>query len=203
VDKPNASQSAIFLGNLVIPRKAPEYADLKLATDILGGRSTARLYMNLRQDKGYTYGAYSFLSSHCGQSAFISYAQVQTDFTKESLVEFMREIKGITGERPIPADELKAGQNYLAKGFPQAFQTFNGVAEQMSTLITYDLPLDEWQAYMDHISSAGISTVTNTAKRFIHPEAQIIVVVGDLQKIEAGIRELNLGTVEIISSESI
>lgn len=200
IDKPGATQSVIFAGNLIEGRNDPEFESSTVVSNILGGGSTGRLYTNLRQDKGYTYGAYSFLSVRKGQGAFSCYSQVQGDKTIESLIEFMKEIRGIRGEIPITEKELTDSRNNYANGYPRGFQTIGGVAGRLSTLVSYDLPLDSWSTYIGKINSVDMNKANELAAKKIHPDALLIVVVGDRATIEEGIRGLNLGEVIIASA---
>lgn len=203
VDKPGAAQSVIVIGNLTIPRDNPDYDNLQVANHILGGQQTARLNLNLRQDKGYTYGSYSFISARRGQGAFACYAQVQTEVTKQSLVEFMKELNGISGEIPISQAELADSKDNLIKGFPQDFQTYSGIAGQLNSIATFNLPEDEWRTYISRVNSVDIAKALQVAQKYIHPEQLLIVVVGDNQKIEPGIKELNLGDIIYLSPSAI
>lgn len=198
VDKPGAAQSTIIIGNLIGPRKDPDYLPTSVISQILGGGSTARLYLNLRQDKGYTYGSYSFASARRGQGAFVSYAQVQTDVTDKAISEFIKEIRGMTGEIPITQTELTESKNNLTLSFPQDFQTLGGVAGQLAGIITFDLPMNVWNTYIDQISGIDIGKAVETAGKCLHPDQLLIMVYGDKEKIEPKIRDLNLG--EIIFS---
>ena len=203
IDKPGAAQSVIVIGNLTISRENPDYTTLEVANHVLGGQSTARLNMNLRQDKGYTYGSYSFISSRKGQGSFACYAQVQTEVTKPALAEFMKELNGITGTIPITQTELKNSEDNLTKGFPQDFQTFPGIAAQMNSIATFNLPENEWQTYISRINSVDINAAEAAARKYIHPDQLLIVVVGDKEKIEPGIKELNLGDIVYLDPSQI
>ncbi|MFH1700695.1 MAG: insulinase family protein, partial [Candidatus Zixiibacteriota bacterium] len=200
IDKPGATQSVIFAGNLIENRNDPEYVPSTVITNILGGGSTGRLFLNLRQDKGYTYGAYSFFSSRKGQGSFACYSQVQGDKTVESLTEFMKEIRGICGEIPLTEKELTDSRNNYANGYPREFQTIGGIAGQLGTLVSYDLPMDYWSTYIDKINGVDMKKANELAQKKIHPDALLIVVVGDREKIESGIRALNLGEIVIASA---
>ncbi len=201
IDKPGAAQSTIIIGNLIGSRSESDFLPATVVSQILGGGSLGRLYMNLRQDKGYTYGSYSSLISRRGQGAFIAYAQVQTQYTKESLVEFMKELRGITGEIPVTESELTDAINSLTMGYPQNFQTVNGVASQLETILTYDLPLDYWDTYIVNIKRVDNNEVIRLAREYINPDALLIFVVGDREKIEPSIRAMNLGEVILSSVE--
>ena len=198
IDKPLADQSAIIVGNLVMPRNDPDYLAMQVVTNILGGGATARLFMNLRQDKGYTYGSYSFANSRRGQGALGAYAEVQSAVTKEALAEFMKELRGIAGQKPISDSELVDSKNNLMKGYPQEFDTFGNIAGQLGIIVTNNLPENEWSTYMSRVEAVDAATAARIARNRIHPEAELIVIVGDKQKIEAGIKELNIGEIEYL-----
>lgn len=195
IDKPGAAQSTIIVGNLIKSRNDPEYLPATVVSEVLGGGSLGRLYLNLRQDKGYTYGSYSFMTGRIGQGAFIAYAQVQSEFTQESLTELMKEFRGITGEMPITPEELTDARNALTMGFPQGFQTVHGIANQLETIITYDLPLNQWDTYINQIDGVDNATALKAAGDYIHPDALLIFIVGDREKIEPKVRALNLGDI--------
>jgi zinc protease len=195
VDKPGAPQSVIVLGNLAMKRSNPDYLAASVMNNALGGQFMSRINMNLREDKGYTYGARSFFTGRKGRGSFTAYAQVHTEYTKESIREFVKELEGILGERPLTEEELDNSKNDLVKGFPQEFQTYSGIAGEMGSMITFDLPQDEWVTYVDRVNSTDMQMATKTARDYIHPDALVIVVVGDLDKIEPGIKELQLGEI--------
>ena len=195
VDKPGAPQSVIVLGNLALKRSDPEYMAASVMNNALGGQFTSRINMNLREDKGYTYGAGSFFSGRRGRGTFASYAQVHAEFTKESLFEFMKEFKDVLGSRPLTDEELFDSKNNMIKGFPQDFQTFAGIAGQLGSMVTYDLPENDWITYMQRVNFIDMNLATKAARNHIHPENMLIVIVGDREKIEPGIKELGIGKI--------
>jgi zinc protease len=199
VDKPGAAQSTIAMGNLIGPRNSPDFLPLDIAGKVLGGGSIARLYMNLRQEKGYTYGAFTDVIGRQTQGVIVNYARIQVDATGESVLEFIKEIRGITGEIPITESELSDVKNNEIKGFPQDFQTLAGIANKLEKIITYGLPLDEWDSYVSRVNAIDVQKAQEIAAKNIFPDALLIVVVGDRDKIESQIRELNLGEI-IVSS---
>ncbi len=195
IDKPGAPQSVIFVGNLVPPRNHPDYDAALVVNQALGASTVARLFMNLRQDKAYTYGSYSFFTSRRGQGLLTGYAQVKTEVTKESVFELTKEFRDITTGRPVAGTELADCKNTLIKGFPQAFISIGGIADGIGDLISYNLPLDDWKTYAAKISGVTEETAARVAGEYIHPDALLIVIVGDRAKIESGIQELNLGEI--------
>ncbi len=195
VDKPGAPQSVIVLGNLAMKRNDPGYLAASVMNNAFGGQFTARINMNLREDKGYTYGAGSFFTGRKGQGAFASYAQVKSEFTEESIFEFMKEFKDVLGERPLTDEELFDSKNNMVKGFPQDFQTLTRIAGQLGSMTTFGLPDDEWDTYMRRVNGIDMNLATKAAKDHIHPDGMLIVVVGDREMIEPGIKELGFGEI--------
>ena len=193
VDKPGAAQSVIVVGDLAMPRNSPEFMAASLATHILGAGSTERLYMNLRQDKGYTYGAYSFLTGRKGQGSMVAYAQVQTEVTDKAVYEFVKEIRDISATRPPSAEELKTGKEFLTRSFPQAFQTLNDVADALADIIQYNRPENSWLTYIDRVTETNADAIVAAAQKYLRADGLLIVVVGDRAKIEQGLRDLNWG----------
>lgn len=203
VDKPGAAQSAIAMGNLGIKRSDPDYTGCDVMNQALGGGSIARLYLNLREKNGYTYGAYSGFGQRRGVSPFTAYAQVQTEVTDKAVTEFVKELKDIRGPRPLSDEELKTSKDNLIKGYPQGFETFSSIAGELNTIFLQDLPLDVWSGYVGKVSSITPAEATRLAKEHIKTDAMLIVIVGDKEKIEAPLRALNLGDVTVIRPEDI
>jgi len=201
IDRPGSEQSLIMTG-LIAPAKS-EQSDvpLQIMNVILGGTFGARLNMNLREDKHYSYGAQTILLTAGAQRPYISYAPVQTDKTKESIVEMMKEFSGITGPQPITAKELSDAQANQTLSLPGARETIDQVGNSISRIIQMGLPDDYYQAYAGKVMELRASEVSDAAKSFIRPEQMVWVVVGDRAKIEAGVRELNIGDVEILDAD--
>jgi zinc protease len=112
----------------------------------------------------------------------------------------MKELNGVTGDNPLSPVELKESKDNLIKGFPQDFQTFGGIAGQLESIVTYDLALDEWKTYVSRVDKIDLSMATKAAKDYINSDALLIIVVGDKDKIEPGIKELNLGEIVHLAS---
>ena len=198
VDKPGAAQSVLVVGNLALKRKHPEYLACDVVNNALGGMFTSRLNSNLREDKAYTYGVGSFFMGVRGTGPYLCYTQVQTEFTKESIFEIVKELRDISGERALLGAELKASKDNLIKSFPQNFQTFSAVAAQVDEMFTYDLPQDQWKNYVQAVQAVDEDTALRIAQTYIRHQELLIVVVGDREKIESRIRELNLGQIHIV-----
>ena len=200
-DKPGAAQSVIVAGNIGVRRSDPDYIACQVMNNAFGGQFTSRLNMNLREDKGYTYGAGSYFFVTRGLGPFMCYTQVQTEITKESIAEIMKEMSDIVGPRPLTDTELVDSKNNLVKGFPQRFQTFSGIAGQLGGLFAYELPDDELETYISRIEAVDGAMATKAAKDHLHPDAALIMIVGDREKLEQRIRELGLGELYFIDAE--
>lgn len=198
LDKPGAAQSVLVLGNLGLKRNNPDFTAAQVVNNALGGMFTSRINSNLREEKAYTYGAGSLFMGTRGTGPFLSYTQVQTKFTKESIFEIVKELRDITGKRPLVGEELKASKNNLTKSFPQGFQTYGGIAGGIGSMVTYGLPLDQWKKYTAQVNAVDSNKSVQIAKKYIHPDALLIVVVGDRKVIEPRIRELGLGEIHFV-----
>jgi zinc protease len=168
---------------------------------ILGGSFTSRLNQNLREDKGYSYGAFSGFGFRPWAGPFVAGAAVQTEATAEALTEFVRELEGILDR--VPEEELERARNYVALGFPSTFQTVAGTAGALGELALYDLPDDYYDRYVERVLAVTAEDVQRVAARYLDPDRVAIVVVGDLAGIEAPIRALELGPVENLSVEDV
>jgi len=202
VDKPGAAQSVIVVGHLGIRRKDPDYLAVNVMNNAFGGQFTSRINMNLREDKGYSYGASSFFVDTRSIGPFALFAPVQTDRTKEALHEIVKEMRDIIGPRPLSDSEVVDSKNNLIKGFPQNFQTVGGVANQVLSLVMHDVDLDDWKTYIDRVEAVDGQIATRAARDHLNPNALLVVVVGDREKIESGIAELQLGEMSFLTTAS-
>jgi zinc protease len=203
VDKPGAPQSTVVIGHLGLKRSDPDFTGCEVLNNTLGGGSISRLYLNLREQHGYTYGVFSNFSSRRGIAPFSAYTQVQTDVTDKAILECLKELRDIRGPRPLTVSELAASKGNLIKGFPQNFETFGELAGQLNTIFLQDLPLTEWSTYVSRVSGVTPEEATRLAGAHINPDALLIVVVGDRQKIEAPLRALNLGEVTVVRPDEL
>jgi zinc protease len=201
VDKPGAAQSVILIGRIAAPRLTDDYYTLQVLNTILGGSFTSRLNQNLREEKGWTYGARSSFGFEALAGPFMASSAVQTDVTDKALVEFFKEFDAI--RQPVPAVELDRAKNYEALGFPSAFQSVRGIASNLGEIAEYDLPRDYFDSYVNRILAVTQRDVQQAARRYVTPDRFTVVVVGDRAKIEAGIRALKLGTVRVLSAEDV
>jgi zinc protease len=202
VDRPGAQQSVILLGQPGLARRDPDVLALNVLNTPLGGQFMSRINMNLREDKGYTYGARSTSMTFAGGGVFLASAPVQTQFTKESVAELLKELRDVRGDRPLADAELAGGKNQLIKSFPQRFQTIQGIAGQLGELVLYGLPLDDWATYRTRVEAVGAAEAARMAREHIDPDAMRLVIVGDRAVIEPGLRELGLGDIEVVDADA-
>jgi zinc protease len=201
VDKPGAAQSVISIGRIGPARNDPAYYAVNVLNTILGGSFTSRLNSNLREQHGYAYGASSGFSFWNMPSPFIASSSVQTDVTGPALKEFFIELEKI--RQPVPQDELSRGKNYNALGYAGRFETNSDLAGTLGAQILYDLPDGYYNGYVGKILAVTGESVTAAANQFIVPDNMLVVVVGDRSKIEAGIRQLNLGEIKLLTIEDV
>jgi zinc protease len=196
VDKPQAAQSEIRIGHPGVGRNNPDFFPLAVLNTLLGGSFTSRLNLNLRETKGWTYGARSGFSMRTGAGPFTAQAGVVTAKTDSSLIEFFKELNRIRTE-PIPAEELEKAKRYVALGFPQSLETTQDVAGRLSELVTYGIEPSFLGTYVRGVMAVTDADVRRVANQYVRPGNAVVVVVGDRSQVEAGIRAINLGPVEI------
>ncbi len=201
LDKPGALQSVILAGEVAPPTNNPDEITIETMNNILGGNFGARINMNLREDKHWSYGASSLFFGARGQRPFIVFAPVQTDKTKESLAEINKEFRGILGDRPATPEELAKVQANETLSLPGSRETIDAVGGSISNLVEYGLPDDYYDKYAGRVRALQISDIQTIAKRVVRPDNLTWVVVGDRSKIEAGVRELNLGEVKFLDAD--
>lgn len=199
VDVPGAEQSQIRIGWVGVPRSTPDYFALEVLNTVLGGSFTSRLNQNLPEEHGYTYGAGSAFQMRQSAGALLAAAGVQTDATAAALTEFFNEFHGVLD--PVPNDELTVSKNYLALGFPGNFETLRELSGNLEELILYDLPDTYFEEYVASVQAVTAADVQRAAERHVQPLRFAVVVVDDLERIEDGVRALELGPVSVMSVE--
>jgi predicted Zn-dependent peptidase len=201
VDKPGAPQSQIRIGTIGVARSTPDFFAIQVMNTILGGSFSSRLNLNLREKRGYTYGASSGFDMRLTPGPFSAQAGVQTDKTSESLTEFFNELNGIL--KTVPADELARAKNYVALRFPSSFETTGDIARRLEDAIVYRLPDDYYARYVQSIEAITAADVQRAAQKYIQPDRLAVVVVGDRKTIEPGMRALKLGTITPLTIDEI
>lgn len=201
MDKPGALQSVIIAGSIAPPKANPKEIAMEAMNDEFGGMFGSRLNLNLREDKHWSYGARSILWAARAQRPFFAVAPVQTDKTKESLAEMNNEFRGMLGERPLTADELSKIQANETLRLPGSRETQNEVGQSILDLVEFGLPDDYYETYARNVRALKTADVEDAAKVVVHPDNLIWVIVGDRAKIEAGVKELNLGELRFLSPD--
>jgi zinc protease len=201
MDKPGALQSVIAAAVVAPPKSTPDDLAIVTMNTVLGGAFTSRLNMNLREDKHWSYGAGSALPSAAGQRIFLAFAPVQTDKTKESVVEVQKELREILKDRTLTADELANAKTRMAQSLPGRWETANQVSNALVDMIQYHLPTDYWESYAGRVHALSLKAVNDAAVAVVRPENLVWVIVGDRKKIEQGVRELNLGEMRWIDAD--
>jgi zinc protease len=200
IDKPGALQSVIVAAVVAPPRANPREIAIEAMNDSLGGTFGARLNMNLREDKHWSYGVRSTLRDARSQRPFYAVAPVQTDKTKEALVEMNREFRGIVGDHPVGAAELAKIQANETLKLPGSRETLDALGQSIVDLVQFGLPDDYYDTYAAKVRALKASDVNEAAKEVVRPDNLIWIVVGDRAKIEAGVRELNLGDFRLMDA---
>jgi zinc protease len=201
IDRPGSLQSVIIAGHIAPPKANPQEVTIETMNSVLGGDFSSRVNMNLREDKHWSYGAYTFFRDARGQRPFLAYAPVQTDKTKEALVELDKELRGIVKGRPIEPAELARAQASLTLTLPGSWETMSALAGAIGNIITYGLDDRYYDTFAEKVRAQTVAGVTGVAGEVLHPDQLVWVVVGDRSKIEAGLRELKLGEIKLIDTE--
>jgi len=201
VDRPGASQSYVIVGQSAPAWDEKLQASRSLGNSALGGQFTARLNMNLREDKGYTYGARSSIAGLPQGGSFRAVASVKTATTAASLTEFMFEIRGIIGDRLISDEEFVAGQGRSLQGYPAYFEGIRGVLRQFASADAQRRPEGWLAGYPDRISAVTRDAAQAQLNSVLDPEKLIIVVVGDYSAVGAEVEALGLGPVVMLDDE--
>jgi predicted Zn-dependent peptidase len=201
VDKPGAAQSEVVVARIGVARSTEDYYALLVMNTILGGSFASRLNQKLREEKQYTYGARSSFLFRPAPGPFAASASVQTDVTDSSLVEFMNELRAI--REPVTDEELTRARNFVALRFPGSFQSVAQIADRLEDLVVYGLPDDYFNQYVQRILAVTKADVQRVAEKYIDADNVAIMVVGDRERVEAGIRALNLGPVHLMSIQDV
>jgi Predicted Zn-dependent peptidases len=200
VDRPNSAQSVVSIGHVGMDRMNPDFFAVSVMNSILGGGFTSRINMNLREDKGYTYGARSGFAFRRGAGPFSAGGDIQTAVTKESIVEFMKELNGIRAGNPVTQKELDYNKQSLIRRYPAGFETNGAISAQLANLVTYGLPDSYFNDYISKVNAVTLDDVNRVAKKYLDPSKMAIVIVGDRKTIEPGLKELGYA-VKILDSD--
>lgn len=200
-DRPGSPQSEIVAGTLGPRRDAPDYHAITIMNTVLGGAFSSRLNLNLREQHGYTYGASSYFEFRRVPEVGTvrASAAVQTAKTDSALIELMRELKEIRGARPITPTELSFAKASATKGLPLRFETVAQRAATVERLLIDSLPLDYYATLSANLAAVTLAQTRTAARAYLDPERLAIVVVGDRERIEPGLRAANVAPVVVVS----
>jgi zinc protease len=200
VNKPGALHSVVIAGTIAPPPDPHSEIAIETMNNIFGGTFGARLNMNLREEKHWSYGAASILYGARAQRPFLVYASVQGDKTADSIAEMLNELVGMTGAKPIREDELEKVKQQQILELPGSHETMNSIGNLLSDLLQLGLPLDFYDTYVSRVSALKVAELESYAKDLLDPQHMIWMVVGDRSEIETALRELQIG--EIIPTEA-
>ncbi len=191
MDRPGSIQSLVLTGNITEPFGQLNEASVTLMNSIIGGEFTSRINMNIREDKHWSYGAGSFVYSAKGQRPFITYTQVQSDKTKETLQEIYKELNGYCGKNPATTDEFQKNQNNQLLQIPGSYETMGSVTGAINEIVRYGLKDNYFQDYASKLKALQIKEIQEMATQVIKPEQLVWIVVGDRSKIGPSLKELD------------
>lgn len=193
VDKPGSLHSIVMAAALAPPPNAQTEIALETMNNIFGGTFGARLNMNLREDKHWSYGAASILYEARGQRPFLTYASVQADKTADSITEILSEFAGMAGAKPILPHELEKVKQQQTLELPGSNETINSIGNLFSGLLQAGLPLDFYDSYVSRVSALTVEDIEACAKSLLDPSRMIWMVVGDRSQLESSLRDLPIG----------
>jgi zinc protease len=198
VDRPASVQSQIIIGNLALKRNDPGYIPLMVANQVLGGSAASRLFMDLREKRSLTYGAYSRIDETVDLGSFRASAAVRTQVTGDALAGFFEHLERIVKE-PAPQPELEAAHRFLADSFPLQIETADRIAELLADLRVYGLPEGYWDTFRSAIRQVDAQGELKAAQANIHPESEVVIVVGRAAEIVPVLEKL--GPVKVVDIE--
>jgi zinc protease len=201
IDRPGAQQSTILGGHVTTPKSNPYEVATMLMNESLGGAFGSRVNMNLREDKGWSYGAGTGVYDARGPRFFYAIASVQADKTAESISEVMKELEGFLGDQPITEDELNQAIQNNTLSLPGRWETGNAVMGSLAQLVQYDLAPNYFDLYPDKVRSVTVDDAIEAAQKVVFPDSLVWVVVGDRSEVQTKLDELGYGVAILIDSE--
>ena len=193
LDRPGAEQSVILVGAVAPPKANPDEYAYMTFNDAFGGSFSGRINMNLREDKHWAYGAGSFAFDARGQRPWIIWAPVQTDKTKESVQEVLKELREVTSSRPLSTEELDAAKDRMTRSLAGRWETGGAVSGAIQEIVTFGLPDDYYGSFAQRVRAVTAEAVASVVGRAVSAQRIAIVVVGDSAVVEPGLKELGLG----------
>lgn len=193
VDRPRAAQTELRIGHVAVPRRTPDFHALLLLNAVLGGQFVSRVNMNLRERRGYTYGARTSFDFRRQAGPFALATSVQTEVTSAAITECLKEVAGIRGERPVTAEEVDTAGQTLTRGYPRGFESTDQIARALVQLVQHRLPDDTFATFAPQIRGQDVASVTAAARVHLRPGDLTVVAVGDGARIGDSLRDLGLG----------
>lgn len=201
VSRPGAAQSELRIGHVCAARSTPDYAALLTLNTVLGGAFVSRINLNLREAKGYTYGARTGFELRRGIGPFLMQTSVATSATADAVLETFKELRDIAGSRPVTPDELWMAKNSVGKGYPRGFETVSQVARSITQLALHGLPDSYFEDFIPRLSAVTVDEVTRVAQKYLDTNKMTTVIVGDLDTISESLSLLNLGEPIVVQAE--
>jgi zinc protease len=198
VDMPNKPQSQIVIAHTIPPEYSPDMARIDVADAILGGLFQSRLNLNIREVHGYSYGFNSGSLWVKGPGSEQAAGAVTREKTDSSLIQAMKEIRGMTGGVPATADELMAARNSLTLSLPSRVQSIGGISNVVSRIVDNNLPRDWWAQYIAQVNATTPADVAAVSAKYMDPDHLVIVIVGDGAKISDGVRATAIAPVVVL-----
>ena len=199
VSRPGAAQSELRIGHACAPRSTPDYHVLLILNTILGGDFVSRLNLNLREERGFTYGVRTGFNLRRGIGPFVVQTSVGTDVTAPALSEAWKEIRDIATTRPATDQEVAQAFASVSKGYPRGFETAGQVARSVAQLALHGLPDSYFEEFVPKLAHVSAPDVTHAAQRYLDPSKMTTVIVGDLDKIAASLHGLGLGPHRVLT----
>ncbi len=203
IARQGASQSELRIGHVAVSRSTPDYHALVAANMVLGGQYVSRVNLNLRGEKGITYGARTAFEFRRDAGPFVLSVSVDKAATAVAIAESMKEIADIRDARPVAPGELAVGVAALTRGYAKNFETSDQLARAVAQLALFDLPEDFYSEFVPRIEGLSADEVTRAAARNLDPSRLTTLVVGDVDAGSQEFAQLELGTPELLSPDSI
>ena len=200
VDRPNSAQTVVYFGSLAVPASDTDFIALTVANRILGGGSSGRLFQNIRERKGYTYGAYSNLASNRWPSLWAATASVRTEVTQPAIAEFYAEFARLR-DQPVSADELHRAQRAIVGGFARTLESSDEILSRTVELVRLGLPMDYWDKYPERVDAVTAEDVMRVARKYLDANGIQLVAVGDKSKIGDELKKF--GGVEVVPAAKV
>jgi predicted Zn-dependent peptidase len=201
VDRQDAAQTVVAQ---ILPgpkRSSEDYYAFRLADTVWAGSFKSRLDMNLREEKGYSYGIISFTTPYREAGAWVATGGVQTDKTRESVVEFHKELVGIADEKPVTEKELAEAKALRVRSYAQQFESLGRITDQLAALWEDGRPISELDREPAEFQRSTPEAVNAVAKKYARPDGGSLLLVGDWAKIMDGVRQMDLGPIVVLDVE--